>query len=227
MNKGACSNRRRKISDKRFKLIEAGLHSAYETFNFLKDLVESLVLIISTRSITVPSEKKGEASKTVKLTSAEVNGYKLKLKQAKLDLKESKISLSKAEAEYKAACKHNAACVMEKAGKINAKVNGEHKAKREKDVRVQKVINVVATIKANDDPRFQVLVKAVANGNLFRKEMDTILKQEDVDTYTTISGLSAVKSDIYRTVKGEFFGKPDDGSDDDNDDDNAAALVTA
>jgi hypothetical protein len=212
----------RKISDKRFNIIEATLRSAYQTFNFFKDLVESLMLIISTRSITVPSEKKGEAPKTVKLTIAEVNGYKLKLKQAKLDLRESKISLSNAEAEYKAACKHNASCVMGQSKKINAKVNAEHKAKREKDVRVQKVIGVVTTIKNNDDPRFQNLVNAVANGNLFRKEMDAILKQEDNDTYTTISGLSSVKSEIYRTVRGEFF-----GNDDDDNNDDSTVLVTA
>jgi hypothetical protein len=219
-NNNGAKKGSRKISDKRFNFIEATLRSAYETFNSLMDLVESLILIISTKSTTVPSERKGEAPKTVKLTTAEVNGYKLKLKQAKLDLKESKISLSKAEAEYKTACKHNAACVIEKVGKINAKVNGEHKAKREKDVRVQKVIGVVTAIKNNDDPRYQSLVNAVANGNLFRKEMDAILKQEDNDTYTTISGLSSVKSEIYRTVKGEFFGN-------DNDDDDSTVLVTA
>lgn len=221
------NGRRRPISEKRMNKLELELKSASESTNSLIDKVASLEKIVSSKEVVLQPEKKGGEAVTKKLLPAEVSGYKLLFEEAKLALKKAKRVLKKAGTDYSKACKHNGACVVERSKKFNAELDGEHKAKREKDVRTDKVIGIITALKENDDPRFTSLTNAVANGNLFRKEMNKILEKEDPETYTTISGLSAVKSDIYRTVKGEFFGKPDDGSDDDNDDDNAAALVTA
>ena len=225
------AKKRRPISAKRFKKIEAFFRSCFQTFESLKNEVVRLVEIVSSKSIIIAPDKKGDDPLTVRLSSADVNGYSLQLKQAKLDKKEAQQTLKKAETAYKDACKHNAACIMDKHSKLNSKLEGEYKAKREKGVRKQKVVNLVANLQTTDAEKFTSLFNAVQDGYYsFRKEMDAIIKQEDEETYTTISGLSAVKTEIYRAVKVEFFGESavDNSADnDDDDEDTAAAVVPA
>ncbi len=224
---------KRRISTKRFNIIEATLRSCYQAVEFLKEKIAVLVEIISSKSILVPSEKKGVEPTTAHLTSAQLKGYKLQLKEAKLDLKKSSKALKKAEAEFREACEHDAACVMEKNSKFNSGLAAEYKAKREKDERKQKVVNIVANLQTTGAEKFTSLYNAVQDGYYsFRKEMDAILQQEDEETYTTISGLSAVKTEIYKSVKVEFFSASavDSSADNNNnneDEDTASAVVTA
>ena len=48
---------KRRISKKRFNIIEVALRSCYQAVEFLKEKIASLVEIISSKSILVPSEK--------------------------------------------------------------------------------------------------------------------------------------------------------------------------
>jgi len=223
------SVRRRSISDKRFNKIRSFMRSCFQTVKSFEDEVARLVDIIAIKSITIAPEKKGDDPVTVDLTKAEVDGYKLKLKQAKLKLKKARKALKKAEDAFKDACRHNAECEMENSKKFNSGLAAEYKAKREKVERKEMVVNIVINLKTTVDPRFVSLLNAVEDGGTFRKELDAILKQEDEVTYTTISGLSAVKTDIYKSVRAELFPKDeDDNSADtgnDDDEDTAAAVV--
>lgn len=225
------SVRRRSISDKRFNKIKSFMRSCFQTVKSFEDEVARLVDIIAIKSITIAPEKKGDDPVTVDLTKAEVDGYKLKLKQAKLNLKKARKALKKAEDEFKDACRHNAACVMENAKKFNSKIADEYKAKREKDERKEMVVNIVINLQTTADPKFASLLNAIEDSRTFRKEMDTILKQEDEETYTTISGLSSVKTDIYKAVKAELFPKDEEDNNadtgNDDDEDTAAAVVPA
>lgn len=213
------SDKRRRISSRVFNNIRAALKAAYEKVEQLLTDIFHLEKIVTSKSITVQPDKKGEEPTSKKLSSAEVSGYKLQLKQAKLSLKQAKKELSKAEARYKAAVKHNDACVAEQHSKFNSKLAAEYKAKREKDKCAGKVVEVVKGLQENNDPRFVSLTAVLTDTKQFRKEMDDILKSEDNETYVTISGLSQVKTSVYNTVKDQLLR--------DNNSDSAAAVVTA
>lgn len=213
------SGKRRRISVKVFNNIKAALKAAYDKVEQLLTDIFHLEKIVTSKSITVQPDKKGEEPTSKKLSTAEVSGYKLQLKQAKLSLKQAKKELSKAEAKYKAAVKHNAACVADQSSKFNSNLAAEYKAKREKDTRTSVVIEVVKGLQINNDPRFVKLTDALKDSNQFRKEMDVILKDQDNETYVTISGLSSVKRSVYNTVKDQLLR--------DNNSDSAAAAVTA
>ena len=223
----------RPISPKRFKKIEAFFRSCFQIFESLKNEVVRLAEIVSSKSIIIAPDKKGDDPLTVRLSSADVNGYSLQLKQAKLDKKEAQQTLKKAETAYKDACKHNAACIMDKHSKLNSKLDGEYKAIREEDERTEKVVSIVKNLQTTDDPKFTSLRTAAKDGHYsFRKEMDAIINKADEETYVTISGLSSVKTKIYKSVKVEFFVEnavdndaADKGADNDNDDEDTAAAV--
>jgi len=213
------SGKRRRISPRVFNNIKAALKAAYEKVEQLLSDIFHLENIVASKAITIQSDKKGVEPVSKKLTSAEVAGYKLQLKQAKLSLKHAKKELSNAEAKYKAAVKHNAACVADQSSKFNSILAAEYKAKRERDKSTSIVIEVVKGLQVNNDPRFVSLTAVLTDPKQFRKEMDNILKSEDNETYVTISGLSQVKTSVYNTVKDQLLR--------DNNSDSAAAVVTA
>ena len=74
----------RPISPKRFKKIEAFFRSCFQTFESLKNEVVRLDEIVSTKSIIVAPDKKGDDPVTIRLSTADVDGYKLQLKQGLL-----------------------------------------------------------------------------------------------------------------------------------------------
>lgn len=213
------SGKRRRISEKVFNSIKAALKAAYEKVEKFSTEILRLEKIVADKEITIQPDKEGEEPVSKKLSTAEVAGYKLQLKQAKLSLKQANKELGKAESKYKAACKHNNACVAEQSSKFNSNLAAEYKAKREKDTRTSVVIEVVKGLQLNNDPRFAKLTDALKDSNQFRKEMDVILKDEDNETYITISGLSSVKTSVYNAVKGELLRN--------NNSDEAAAIVPA
>jgi len=213
------SGKRRRLSSRVFNNIIAALKAAYEKVEQLITLLVQLETIITDKKVVVQPDKKGEEPVSRKLTTAEVAGYKLQFNQSKLSLKQAQKELRKAEAKYRAAVKHNAACVADQSSKFNSKLAAEYKAKREKDTRTSKVIEVVKGLQINNDPRFVSLTAALTDSGKFRKEMDVILQKEDNVTYITISGLSSVKTSVYKTVKDELL--RDDNSDD------TAAVVSA
>lgn len=213
------SGKRRRISPRVFNNIKAALKAAYEKVEQLLSDIFHLENIVASKAITIQSDKKGVEPVSKKLTSAEVAGYKLQLKQSKLSLKKAQKELRKAEADYKAAVKHNAACVADQSSKFNSNLAAEHKAKREEDARTSVVIEVVKGLQINNDPRFVSLTAALSDSKQFRKEMDNILDVEDNDTYVTISGLSSVKTSVYKSVKDELLKN--------NNSDYAAAVVPA
>jgi hypothetical protein len=221
----------RPISAKRFKKIEAFFRSCFQTFESLKNEVVRLAEIVSSKSIIIAPDKKGDDPLTVRISSADVNGYSLQLKQAKLDKKEAQQTLKKAETAYKDACKHNAACIMDKHSKLNSKLAGEHKARREKGTCEVKVVNIVTNLQTTDDPKFTSLRDALQDGHYsFRKEMDAIINKADEETYTTISGLYSIKTSIYKSVKVEFFSGSvvdNDATDKGTDNDDDTAAVSA
>jgi hypothetical protein len=232
-NSSKGSAKRRPISDKRFNKLEDNLRKRSQTVNSLEDEVASLDEIISTKVLTVQPKKKGDDPVTVHLSNAEVDGYKLKLKKAKNNRRQARKALKKAENEYTDACKHNAACEMEKSKKFSSGLAAEYTAKREMDESKEKVVNIVKNLQTTDDPKFTSLLTAVQDGYYsFRKKMDAILQEEDESTYTSISGLSSVKTKIYKSVKVELFSGSvvDDSAENDNDDDeedNSAAVKPA
>lgn len=213
------SGKRRRISEKVFNKIKAALKAAYEKVEQLITLVIQLETIITDKEVLVQPEKKGDEPTSRKLSTAEVNGYKLQRKQAKLDLKQAKKELKKAEDNYNKACKHNNACLADQDSRFNFQVAAEYKARREKDTRTNLVIEVVKGLQVNNDPRFVSLTAVLTDTKQFRKEMDDILKSEDNETYVTISGLSQVKTSVYNKVKDQLLR--------DNNSDSAAAVVTA
>jgi hypothetical protein len=214
-----ASGNRRRISSRVFNNIKAALIAAYEKVEELLSDIFHLENIVASKAITIQSDKKGVEPVSKKLTTAEVAGYKLQLKQSKLSLKKAQKELRKAEADYKAAVKHNAACVADQSSKFNSNLAAEHKAKREEDARTSVVIEVVKGLQINNDPRLVSLTAALFDSKQFRKEMDNILDVEDNDTYVTISGLSSVKTSVYKSVKDELL--RNENSDD------AAAVVPA
>jgi len=214
-----ASGNRRRISSRVFNNIKAALKAAYEKVEQLLSDIFHLENIIASKAIAIQPDKKGDEPVSKKLTTAEVAGYKLQLKQSKLSLKKAQKELRKAEANYKAAVNHDKACVAAQSSKFNSRLEAEYKAKREKDTRTSKVIEVVKRLQINNDPRFVSLTAALTDNGKFRKEMDVILQKEDNVTYITISGLSSVKTSVYKTVKDELL--RDDNSDD------TAAVVSA
>jgi hypothetical protein len=219
------SSRIRPVSKKRFNQLKAFLRSCYQTVDQLLTKIAGLEQIISSKSLTIPPEKKGEEPTTITLKRAQVKGYKLDLRETKLSLKKAEKALRKAELEFQNACDHNAACVKHKQSKFNSRLADEYKAKREKDDRKQAVLNFVNTLKTNDDPKLSSLLSVVNDSRAFRKEMDTILKEADEVTYSTISGLSSVKSEIYRDARQDL--RDYMNGNDDNNDEEASAVVPA
>lgn len=222
---------KRSLPDKVFNKKGLKYKGALTEVKNSKELIHQYGNIIESKERIDPPQKEGDKPVSIPLSPTEVKHYRFLLKAEKLELKKKERKLKKVSDDLNKALKHQSEVVLSGMKKINETVEAERKAKREKVERKEMVVNIVINLKTTVDPRFVSLLNAVEDSRSFRKELDAILKQEDEVTYTTISGLSAVKTDIYKSVRAELFPKDeDDNSADtgnDDDEDTAAAVVPA
>lgn len=220
------------ITEKRFSRIEKDFTEAKEKVIALTDRIEDFTSIILSKIVKIPlnsdgnkkeSEKRGSKNKTfeesnsaslyreVKLLPAEVKGFRLELKKSKLDLRLARRDLNSNAKVYKDACLRNSKVVLLKNKTLSEQIEAERKARKEAEISKQKVIKMVQDLKSKEDPRLIKLADfALTDGKEFRKQMDDLLETEDKLVLTTISGLSPVKTDVYREVRKYFGWNPDE-----------------
>jgi len=211
-------NPERLISKSRMNKLEASVKSAKLAQTNLEQKISLLNKQITSKERIIHG-KEGEADRIEKLTSAEVRGLKLSKSKSMLDKRQAKVEFKKVSEEYSEACKHNAEIIKQQSKKFSQKLESQYQAKKQKDERQEKVNNLISNLLNKGDQRIISLTEALTNPKSFRKEMDGLLNDADNETYVTISGLSAVKTEIYNEVRSLLSESSIDNADESEDKD--------
>lgn len=192
----------RKMSDKRFSIIEKDFNKQMDICEKLNDQIEFCRRVIHTGEIVVATGKDGVET-TKKLTSFQIAGYRKTLAESRALLKYEEKALKTTGNRYSEASRKNARAAKQQISNYHTRVKLVNMARSNSDILLGSAIKIVNDLEGRMDPKFQALKETLAKSPAsFNSVLYKIVKSgiENQEHLKMLSASASIRALIAKEV---------------------------